>query len=378
MSLLFLGTSSVEVSASQQKVYFLSAALADQGWQVATILHDLPANRKLAESLRLVDVRWVPWCGAFADFQQKQAIIRSHPWAAVQAVGIGVRTLQRRLHPRSQTRLLYDFDERLSSFHKLGRLRGVYHRWVEAWMCRQADGFTCASEYLMNWLRRTRPDLKDEILYLPVAISPAEHQEDPRIIAELRARFAGRQVITYLGMLSPIYRDQMEEVLELATAWRNESGRRAIWILGGGDDLEYWRNRVQAAGLAQLVSFEGFVARERIASCLAASAILVFPFAPTEQNLSRCPTKAYHYAASGRPLVTNRVGEVGRLFGDSAYYYSPGDAAGLRAAAESALAAAAGDGGGSVRVNFRQLTWEARAETYGRWLKQMGVGGEQR
>lgn len=370
MSILFLGTSSVDGNASQQKVYFLSAALETKGWKIATALHDFPANRKLADRLGLADVRWLPWTGAAADFRRKQTLIRSHSWDAVQSVGIGIRTLQTKVGGVRRPKVFYDFDERVSSIRALGRMRGIYHRLVETWMCRQGDGFTCASEYLLNWLRRARPELSQELLYLPVAISPLEHQEDSAIIAEIRNRFGDQQVATYLGMLCPIYRDQMEEVLDLARAWRGREANRVVWILGGGEDLEYWRQRVREERLESLVIFEGFVARDRIASYLASSAILVFPFAPTEQNLSRCPTKAYHYAASGRPLVTNRVGEVGRLFGSSAHYYEPGDGPGMLAAADRALASVTS---GGPRVDFRQLTWEARAETYSQWLENMGV-----
>jgi len=98
---------------------------------------------------------------------------------------------------------------------------------------------------------------------------------------------------------------------------------------------------------------------------MAAADVLVFPFAANAFNLSRCPTKAYNYAAANRPVVTNRNGEVARLFGDSALYYPEHDVEALADQCDQALARRAGYDNG---ISFATLTWEARAAQFKEWL----------
>lgn len=352
-------------------MYFLAQALQGMGGRrvVELALHDLPANRKLAGELGLTGINWLPWVGWRDDVRQKRKLLREGSWNLVHSIGVGVRIFQMGNAPGGRRRRVYDFDEHLSTIRSNGLARRLYHGWVERFMLRQGHAFTCASEALLQWVRGVRPDLQREILYLPVAISPQEHREDSALMERLRRRYRGRRLLLYVGTLTPMYRDQVEEIFSLAIRWQQE-GRGdppLILALGGGVDLEFWRQRTAAAGLAAHVEFPGFVPRAELASHLAVADALLFPFPPTEQNLGRCPTKAFHYAASGRPLVTNDVGEVGRLFGASAYYYPSGNLAEMSAQVDRALRRE----DPRPPLVFDSLTWEARARTYSSWLDEL-------
>lgn len=371
-SLLFLGTSSVDDNASQQKMYFLSKALqtsfdgSEFSFELA--LHDLPPNRRLVESLNLTGVHWLPWSGAASDVWRKRQLIHQGGWSLVHSIGVGVRILQPIPGRTSKWLRVYDFDEHLSTIRSNGLRKRLYHALVESAMLRSGEAFTCASDSLVQWVRLRRPELKDELLYLPVAISPEEHREDSGIVGTLRNRYHGIDILTYIGTLSALYREQVEEVFALVSRWKKISleARRTVLVLGGGPDLEYWRDRTHECGLNGLIQFLGFVPRCDLASYLAVSRVLLFPFPPTEQNLGRCPTKAFHYAASGRPLVTNRVGEVARLFGEAAYYYDAGDVAAMSKCVDDAL-----EYGEIQVIPLERLTWESRAKSYFEWLTRL-------
>jgi glycosyltransferase involved in cell wall biosynthesis len=85
--------------------------------------------------------------------------------------------------------------------------------------------------------------------------------------------------------------------------------------------------------------------------------------------LSRCPTKAFHYAAANRPVVTNRTGEVAALLGESAWYYPEHD---VEAFADRCVEALKHGTRFDNGIAFATLTWDARAREFARWLDQRG------
>jgi glycosyltransferase involved in cell wall biosynthesis len=125
-----------------------------------------------------------------------------------------------------------------------------------------------------------------------------------------------------------------------------------------------------AARVGDTLEFAGYVRRNGdLAAHMAAAQVLIFPFPASPFNLSRCPTKAFHYAAANRPVVTNMTGEVAALFGDKAMYYPEGDAEALADRCQEALAQADGFNNG---IPFGSLTWQARADEFERWLDAHG------
>jgi len=166
-----------------------------------------------------------------------------------------------------------------------------------------------------------------------------------------------------------MYEDQLAEIIELARVLRRRGSPAQVRLVGGGSDLDYFKAKASSAQVGEALEFVGHVHREDLASHMAAADVLVFPFAANAFNLSRCPTKAYNYAAANRPVVTNRNGEVARLFGDSALYYPERDVEALADLCIQALSLCAGFDNG---IPFATLTWEARAEQFGSWLVAQG------
>jgi hypothetical protein len=100
-----------------------------------------------------------------------------------------------------------------------------------------------------------------------------------------------------------------------------------------------------------------------------AAQVLLFPFPASLFNLSRCPTKAFHYAAANRPVVTNETGEVAALLRDSAFYYPEHD---IEAFADRCVDAMRCRHGFDSGIQFSALTWKARAREFLAWLELHG------
>lgn len=367
--LLFAGVSTMRDHAGQHKLYFIADAFGRQGIPVSVMVPDRPENRAFLADRPHIEAHFYPSGSVWSDVRRRARVLETGDWSAVWVVGVGLRSFTLRRGRAGRVPVIKDFDEFPSMIESEGALRRTYLRWIEARMIAQADGFTCASAFLENAVRARRPALGDRLLRLPVAISEDEHQVKPEMVARLRAAAGRRPVLLYVGSLNRFYSDQLDELIALARLLRQRGSPAQIRVLGGGPDEAYFRARANEQGTADTLHFAGHIDRGELASHMEAADVLLFPFPATPFNLSRCPTKAFHYAAARRPLVTNRTGEVAALFGTSALYYPEHDVKALADCCEAALAARRPPG---PEISFASLTWADRARTFGRWLDERG------
>jgi len=355
--------------AGQHKLYFLADAFGKRGLPVTTLVPDLEENRAFFSDKPWVEALYYPNRHALGDAWRKSRVLGEDRWSAVWIVGVGLRSCVYRGRRRRHIPIVKDFDEFPSLIASFGRFRRMYLGLIERSMIRQADGFTCASAFLEDAVRAQRPEIAGRLCRLAVAISENEHVVDSRLVAKIRAADAGRSTLLYVGSMNRFYEDQINEVIGLAGELRARGSSARVRILGGGPDLGYFKSRAERSGLGSTLEFAGHVRREDLASLMEASEVLVFPFPVSPFNLSRCPTKAYHYAAANRPVVTNRTGEVASLFGGNALYYPEHD---IKAFADCCATALSLHGQYDNRMAFEALTWKARASQFSRWLSIRG------
>ncbi len=365
--ILFAGVSTMRDHAGQHKLYFIADAFGRSGIPVSVLVPDKDDNRAFLADRPHIDAHYYPQGSVVSDMRWKARQLGGGDWSAVWVVGVGLRSLVMRGWWANGVPVIKDFDEFPSMIGSFGSARRAYLRWIERRMIAQADGFTCASEFLEQTVRRRRPKVGDRLLRLPVAISEHEHRVDPELSARLRREAGGRPVLLYIGTLNRFYEDQLDEVIGLALELRRRGSPARVCVVGGGPDTEYFKAKATAAKADDSLRFVGHVDRRDLASHMDAASVLVFPFPTNPFNLSRCPTKAFHYAAANRPVVTNRTGEVAVLLGDSARYYPERDIKAFADGCEEALRQGDRFDNG---IAFATLTWEARAREFARWLKR--------
>jgi len=364
--LLFVGVSSMQNHAGQNKLYFLADELGRMGVPVTVLVPDIEENRAFFSDKPHVQARLYRGGNALADAWHKARVAREPTWSAIWIVGVGIRSYIARVSTARSAPIIKDFDEFPSMIGTFGPLRRAYLRWMEDRMVEQAQAFTCASAFIEQSIRTRRPDIGSHLLRLPVAICADEHRIDPNLVERLRRAAAGRPVLLYVGSVSRIYEDQLDEIIKLAGVLRRRASPALVRIAGTGADMEYFKARAAAAGVGDTLEFAGHVRRKGdLAAHMDAAQVLIFPFPANAFNISRCPTKAFHYAAANRPVVTNMTGEVATLFRNSALYYPEHD---IEALADRCHEALEHISGYDNRIPFSTLTWEARARQFISWL----------
>ncbi|HZP60722.1 MAG TPA: glycosyltransferase [Opitutaceae bacterium] len=367
--LLFVGVSTMQHHAGQHKLYFLADALGRRGWPTTVLVPDFEENRVFLRDRPWIEALFYPHGNGLTDAWQKSRVLREDRWSAIWLVGVGLRSFLYRGNKYKHIPLIKDFDEFPSMMSHLGRWRRLYLRAIERAMIAQADGFTCASALIEGLIRRQRPGLAGRLCRLAVAISEDEHRVDPAVVARLRRADAGRPTLLYVGSMNRFYEEQIDELIGLARVLHCRGLPARVRLLGGGPELDHFKDRAARAGLGGAIEFAGHIPREELASHMDAAQVLIFPFPANPFNLSRCPTKAYHYAAANRPVVTNRVGEVAALFGEKAWYYPERDVEAFADCCLNALAQGAAFDNG---IPFAGLTWKSRAGQFSQWLLRHG------
>jgi glycosyltransferase involved in cell wall biosynthesis len=247
-----------------------------------------------------------------------------------------------------------------------GRSRGL-GRWLlgvqERLACRFASAVVTVNEALGDRL-------------LGIGVAPAKLTIVPN--APSLTRFAadaypsrpfmadGSLRLVYAGALSPIY--ELDVVLDALARLREADGGLDVRLELYGRDFEEVPLRDQAGrlGIDDRVTFHGRIPLDAVPAAIAAADIGLAstrrsPF--TDYSLS---TKAYEYAAMGKPVVATRLPMVVRTFGVDVVTYEPGDAADLTRAIRHIVDDAAEREARVARAleRVQGLSWDVESARY--------------
>jgi glycosyltransferase involved in cell wall biosynthesis len=136
--------------------------------------------------------------------------------------------------------------------------------------------------------------------------------------------------VTYIGTL-----DRLGECERAIRIWALASQRLEGWhltIVGRSESerqLALLRALAESLGVANSVRFVGLVPRADLPATLQRAGILILPRAADASSAAGLPNKLGEYLASGRPVVTTKVGDVPRYlkYGESAILVDPDDEA---------------------------------------------------
>jgi glycosyltransferase involved in cell wall biosynthesis len=181
-----------------------------------------------------------------------------------------------------------------------------------------ADGVICISRFLEDWLHQenTRTGRNVRHLYVPILADINEIHPAASLPTGKTVLFAG----------SPAYDETLRFLLAaMEVVWVTHADCQVV-ITGGPTELTLGP---VAKGRGGRLRYAGFMERGRLLGEYSASAVLAIPLFDDVRSHARFPSKLGEYLASGRPVVTNRVGEIPRFLEDgmSACVTEPGDTA---------------------------------------------------
>jgi len=122
------------------------------------------------------------------------------------------------------------------------------------------------------------------------------------------------------------------ELVEAISRLRCDGRKPTLLVAGAGPDEGRLRERVVELGLGEAVHFAGLVPHEEIGDLFSQADALVLPSWSEGLPLSVLEAAAHH-----RALIVSDVGDMRRLFGQSARIVTPGDVGLLTAAMADAM-----------------------------------------
>ncbi len=136
--------------------------------------------------------------------------------------------------------------------------------------------------------------------------------------------------VVYAGVIGT--QDTVEVLIDAFALLRRTSRLPARLVLvGDGDAAAAMRRRVVEHGIADDVTFTGWVRREEVARYLAAATLGVSPDVDHPYTQTCTMIKVGEYLSAGLPAVVADLPENRATAGDAAVYFRPGDVADLAA-----------------------------------------------
>ena len=180
-----------------------------------------------------------------------------------------------------------------------------------------ARGVIAISSLLSTWAadESRRRGLSTEVLEVPILVDLAE---------QAPGRISPDDPPNVLFAASPGYREATRFILDaMRTVWEDHPESRLVISGTRPGDAQWLAGELQDPR----VRLTGRVSRAELLELYSRANALLAPLFDDTRSKARFPTKIGEYLASGRPIVTNAVGEIVRYFEDgrSAFVSAPGD-----------------------------------------------------
>jgi glycosyltransferase involved in cell wall biosynthesis len=286
----------------------LGNAMARQGVQVTFVLDDLPGNHVDLKFEPGVRVAYVPNPKSLSQLKHRRRVLRE---VAPDFVQILIQSAKAWLAVVGQKSIpvVSEWDEwpnpAITFSQKI--LAAVRAAWLRKHAVLHLVTTHDAQElYKQRWNLST--------LHLPFAAYLTPHNDDGP------SPFAAPTAL-YVGNFHPQW--DHEIILNAAQSLAQRGKFPEITLLGDGPDLAKWRQWVQDKKLTN-VHLPGFTSGQALWQHMRHAHVLLFPVRDALINRVRCPSKTFAYMQAGRPIITNRVGEIPYLLGDIATYIPQG------------------------------------------------------
>ena len=144
-----------------------------------------------------------------------------------------------------------------------------------------------------------------------------------------------------------------------------------LWVGGKPDDVDLWKDRLQAAGIEN-VTLTGFVDNETLPHFQAAADVLLMPYGASiagsgggDSAEIASPMKMFEYMAAGRAIISSDLPVIHEVLNEETAVFCPPDDFESWKDALMALKADSGRRqhmGALARKTVERYTWRSRAE----------------
>jgi glycosyltransferase involved in cell wall biosynthesis len=177
---------------------------------------------------------------------------------------------------------------------------------------KSVDGVIVISSFLKEWVSKEKRRSKNlKILDLPILVDSGEYKS-----LEFRP---DKRLYNIVFAASPGYRTTIEFIFDSMTlVWEKYSNARLV-ITGyreGVPETDWLRTQLDQRDISQKVTLAGYLPRPELLSLYQSASALLVPLFNDVRSKARFPTKIGEYLCSGRPIVTNNVGEIPKYFRD--------------------------------------------------------------
>ena len=283
----------------------LGAQLLERGVRVTYIVDDVPYNRTSLNLHPKAELAFVPNSRGIKQIPARRRVIRDVAPDYIHLLNPHAKSFAA-LAGMPRMKIVADFDEP-PVLHDFGFIRNRVEAAMDRWLRRRADVKIACTMYLHE---RFRQRYGIDTVYIPHA---PYFVEQPRDVASPFTR----PTAVYMGNLYPAWDHDI--LFDAARLMAQRGQKPPIAILGDGPEMQKYKSFVSEHGLDN-VQLAGFVSGADLWRHLRHAHVLLFPIRDTILNRSRCPSKIFAYAQAERPLITNRVGELPQLLGESPLY----------------------------------------------------------
>ncbi len=261
-------------------------------------------------------MKYVRTVSVLRTINRKDRVMAINRWSDVPFTQFYIWILSRFL----RISIITECNEHPLRYHQEGSWRKWVGRFRFQLDARLSDGILCISKYLVSFHKEH--GIADKKLFLiPSTVDPSRFVNTG--VSPLNEFYIG-----YFGSLT-FRRDDIGVLID-AFALLVQRNRQAKLVLGGfctEEERKKIKDRINQLGISGDVILVEYLARNEILRYIKNAGILVMVRARDLESDASYPSKLTEFLASGQPVLSVNVGEVGEFIEDGvhAYLVPPGD-----------------------------------------------------
>lgn len=197
-------------------------------------------------------------------------------------------------------------------FAKLMLSKKIWFLNEKEWLS-NADQIVCVAEEMKSRLLKLLPNTK-KIVVVPNTINFKTFQRAQKPIPELKIRFAGKFVVSFIGGIDAVR--GIEYLIEAANLLKNQINDICILLVGDGQSLDLIKKSVKEYKLENLVSIEGWQPSSSMQAYIEISDICIIPHIRSAQTDNSSPNKLFQYMFFGKPVISSNCTSIEKIINE--------------------------------------------------------------